>query len=313
LLICVFVAFFALSVAHPKEGEFRMWMKKYEKKYESDTEYLRRFITFLDSVDKIRELNSNTKDNVTYGLNIFADWSHEEFSNLLGMKGFVPRTDRNIPTLVNAPLESAPAAFDWCEQGHCTAVKDQGQCGSCWAFSTTENIESVSSIGGKGLPVLAPQQIVDCDAGEQGCGGGDPQQAFEYVVQQGGLDTEASYPYRAVQGACKFNPSNVGAKISGEANGFGGSENQMAANLASTAPFSIIVDASAWQFYQGGILSNCGHNLDHAVFAAGYDLNSGFWRVRNSWGTGWGENGFIRLAFGKNTCGIQTEVLTATL
>jgi len=312
-LICLLVAIFTLALAHPKEGEFRMWMKKYEKKYETETEYLRRFINFLASLDKIKYLNDNTKDDATFGLNNFADWTHEEFSALLGMKGYIPRNLESIPKLTNAPIVNAPAAFDWCNSGHCTGVKDQGQCGSCWAFATAENIESVSSIKGRGLPTLSPQQIVDCDAGEQGCGGGDPQQAYQYVVQQGGLDTEASYPYRAVQGSCKFNPSTVGAKITGEANGFGGSEQQMAANLAGNAPFSIIVDASSWQFYQGGILSSCGQNLDHAVIAAGYDMNAGYWRVRNSWGSGWGEGGFIRLRFGSNTCGMTTEVLTATM
>jgi len=97
-------------------------------------------------------------------------------------------------------------------------------------------------------------------------------------------------------------------------NGFGGNENQMAANLAATAPFSIIVDASSWQYYKNGILpsSQCGKNLDHAVVAVGY-VEGQYWRVRNSWGTSWGENGFIRLQYGENTCGMNTEVLTATL
>jgi len=311
-LICVLVAFVTLALAHPREGEFRMWMKKYEKKYESENEYLRRFIVFLDNIDKIKELNKNN-DNVTYGLNNLADYTHEEFSSLLGMKGYVPRNLENVPKLENFPIGNALASFDWCSAGHCTGVKDQGQCGSCWAFATAENIESVSSIGGRGLPTLSPQQIVDCDSGEQGCGGGDPAQAYGYVVQQGGLDTESSYPYQAVQGSCKFNPSTIGAKISGSSNGYGGSENQMAANLAGTAPFSIIVDASSWQFYNGGILSSCGQNLDHAVIAAGYNTGSGFWRVRNSWGGGWGEGGYIRLKFGQNTCGMTTEVLTARL
>jgi len=312
-LICVFVCFVALSVAHPKENEFRSWMKKHNKKYESETEYLRRFIIYLDTLDKINWQNANKKDNVTYGVNKFSDWTHEEFSQLLGMKGYVPRNRGQLPKLNNAPLVNAPSAFDWCNQGHCTGVKDQGQCGSCWAFATVENIESVTSIGGRGLPILSPQQIVDCDSGEQGCGGGDPQQAYQYVVQQGGLDTEASYPYTAEGGTCKFNPSNVGAKISGARDGYGGSEQQMAANLAATAPFSIIVDASSWQNYNGGILSDCGTNLDHAVMAAGYDQNNGFWHVRNSWGDSWGESGYIRLAFGQNTCGMTTEVLSAYL
>jgi len=291
-----------------------VFMQKYEKTYASEEEYLRRFVNYLDTLEKIEWQNANKKGNQTYGINKFSDWTYEEFSNLLGMKGYVPRNLNAIPKVKNAPIVGAPSAFDWCKQGHCTRVKDQEQCGSCWAFATTENIESVMSINGRGLPTLSPQQIVDCDSGEQGCGGGDPQQAYGYVVQQGGLDTEASYPYTGEQGTCAFDPSNVGAKISGQRDGFGGSEQQMAANLANIAPFSIIVDASSWQNYQGGVLSaaDCGSNLDHAVIAAGYDLNGGFWNVRNSWGSGWGENGYIRLQFGQNTCGCTSEVLSST-
>jgi len=163
------------------------------------------------------------------------------------------------------------------------------------------------------LTPLAPQEIVDCDTGEQGCNGGDPQQAYPWVAQEGGMDTESSYPYTAEAGTCQFSSSNVAAQISGANDGFGGSEQQMAANLASTAPFSIIVDASSWQYYTGGILpaSQCGQSLDHAVIAAGYDLNNQFWNVRNSWGAGWGENGYIRLQYGQNTCGLTTEVLSS--
>jgi len=163
------------------------------------------------------------------------------------------------------------------------------------------------------LTPLAPQEIVDCDTGEQGCSGGDPQQAYPWVASEGGMDTESTYPYTAEDGTCAFNPANVAAKITGANDQYGGSEQQMAANLASTAPFSIIVDASSWQYYTGGILpaSQCGSSLDHAVIAAGFDTNQAFWNVRNSWGTGWGESGYIRLQFGQNTCGMTTEVLSS--
>jgi C1A family cysteine protease len=288
-------------------------MGRFNKKYSTQEEHDHKFNNYLASIEKVVELNRNSANNVTFGLNNLADLSPVEFKNLLGYKPRTTQALRTIPHLPPADVSQAPSAFDWClTQSKCTPVKDQAQCGSCWAFATTENIESVWAIGGNGLPVLSPQQIVDCDTGEQGCSGGDPQQAYEYVVSQGGLDTAASYPYTGEGGTCAFNAANVAAKISGEANGFGGSEAQMAANLATTAPFSIIVDASSWQYYTGGILSTCGTSLDHAVIAAGYSLNS-YWNVRNSWGAGWGENGFIRLAFGQNTCGMTTEVLTSTL
>jgi len=294
--------------AHPKEQEFAKWMKQYNKVYVSEVEYNQKFLTYLQSVEIVAELNKNPH-NVTYELNQFADYTQEEFSRLLGAK----ISNIESEPLENAPLETAPASHDWCSQGKCTPVKDQGQCGSCWAFATTENIESVLAIRGEGLKVLAPQQIVDCDRQEAGCGGGDPSQAYKYVVSQGGLDTEQSYPYVGVQGGCRFNRNTVGGRIAGERNGYGGSEENMAANLASTAPFSIIVDAQQWQYYKGGILksSQCGKSLDHAVVAVGYNLNEKYWRVRNSWGRTWGEDGFIRLEFGTNTCGLTTQVLTS--
>jgi len=313
LLATLAVALALPSSAHPKHGEFLSWKQKYNKRYASQAEHDQRFQNYLVSIETVAALNKNSV-NVTYGLNSLADLTNEEFKVRLGYKP--AQVQLVYPALAKAPLDQAPSTFDWClTQGKCTPIKDQGQCGSCWAFATTENIESVWAIAGGSAPLtpLAPQEIVDCDSGEQGCNGGDPSQAYPWVAQEGGMDTEASYPYTAESGTCNFNPANVAAKISGANNAFGGSESQMAANLAATAPFSIIVDASSWQYYTGGILpaSQCGSSLDHAVIAAGYDLNNQFWNVRNSWGTGWGENGYIRLQFGANTCGLTTEVLTS--
>jgi len=191
--------------------------------------------TTLDSkttlLPLIRFLNSTKKNsaNVTYGLNNLADLTHEEFKVRLGYRPRKDQVSRNIAKLVNAPLDGAPQTFDWClTSGMCTPIKDQGQCGSCWAFATTENIESVWAIGQKpnALTPLAPQEIVDCDTGEQGCNGGDPQQAYPWVAQQGGMDTEASYPYTAEDGTCAFNQANVAATISSANNAFGGSDNK---------------------------------------------------------------------------------------
>jgi len=311
LFVGVLCALFIAALAeHALEPDFRAWMLQHEKVYAADSEYQYRFQVYLSSVEKVAELNNNN-DGVTYALNKFADWTEEEFATLRGYKKMATEP---APVAENAPLVSAPSAYDWCSQGKCTPVKDQGQCGSCWAFATTENIESVWMIGGHSSVQLSPQQIVDCDTGEAGCNGGDPRQAYGYVHSAGGLDTSSYYPYNAVQGSCKFSSAHIGAKISGSKNTYGGSEDQMAANLASTAPFSILVDASSWQFYSGGILpaSSCGQNLDHAVVAVGYSMGQ-YWRVRNSWGSSWGESGFIRLQFGKNTCGLQSEVMSSTL
>jgi C1A family cysteine protease len=294
-------------------------MNTHGKVYNTQTEYKYRYQVFAQNSAKVDALNVESqqlKSSATFGMNGLADLTEEEFRVRLGYKQNGDMMVRNRPQLRNADMSAAPAAFDWClSERKCTAVKDQGQCGSCWAFATTENIESVWDIAGHGLISMAPQEIVDCDKAMDGCNGGDPAQAYKFVAAEGGLDTEASYPYTARDGTCKFKPADVAAKIRGEADGYGGSETQMAANLAKTAPFSIIVDASRWQFYTGGILKStqCGHSLDHAVIAAGYSITDKYWNVRNSWGASWGEKGYIRLEFDKNTCGITTEVLTATL
>jgi len=166
---------------------------------------------------------------------------------------------------------------------------------------------------------LAPQQIVDCDNNDDGCGGGDTITAFDYIKSAGGLEPEKDYPYTAEDGTCNFKKADVYATIAGykyATDPNNPNENIMHNNLYSWAPLSICVDASSWQNYNGGILkaSQCGQSLDHCVQAVGYDLtnNPPFWIVRNSWSSSWGENGYIRLEYGKNTCGCADEATTAT-
>jgi C1A family cysteine protease len=222
----------------------------------------------------------------------------------------------------NSKLHSSPVShggvpspvFDWClVKSQCTPIKDQIQCGSCWAFATTEVVESVWSIAGHNLTVLAPQQLVDCDTVDSGCNGGDAASALQYVIGAGGIDTEADYPYTGEDGICSLSGSEYG-KITKYFNAYGTSESTMAANLAKYGPLTIAVDADSWQYYTSGILTatDCGNDVDHAVVAVGYQLGN-YWNVRNSWGTGWGENGYIRLAFGTNTCSLTEEVLAAAV
>jgi C1A family cysteine protease len=236
--------------------------------------------------------------------------------------GYVPKP-KTTKVALDLPNVAAPDTFSWITQGKVTAVKNQEQCGSCWAFSATENIESVWMIA-KGLTPatmkpLAPQQIVDCDKRDGGCNGGDTITAFEYVIQAKGQDTEASYPYRAVNQACHFLPADVETTISSYKYATTTeNEDQMKTATATVAPLSICVDAAQWQFYQSGVMtpSQCGKSLDHCVQIVGYDTTSTtapYWNVRNSWGTGWGMSGFIRLEYGHNTCGMAIEATTAVV
>jgi len=165
---------------------------------------------------------------------------------------------------------------------------------------------------------LAPQQIVDCDQRDGGCNGGWPRTAYQYIMQAKGQDTEASYPYRAVNQACHFLPADVETTISNwKYATTTKSETQMQTAVATVAPLSICVDASKWQFYSGGVFTNtqCGTSMDHCVQIVGYDMTAStpFWNVRNSWGGSWGEKGFIRLSYGHNTCGLAQEATTAVV
>jgi len=189
-------------------------------------------------------------------------------------------------------------------------------------LSATENIESVWLIA-KGLtPVnfkpLAPQQIVDCDTSDGGCNGGDTVTAYEYIIKAKGQDTEESYPYKAVNQKCQFKPADVEVTITSYKYATKTkNEDEMKTATATVSPLSICVDAQPWQFYTSGIMtaSQCGTALDHCVQITGYDTASAtpYWEVRNSWGTDWGEKGYIRLEYGKNTCGLAEEATTAVV
>jgi len=301
------------------ETEFAKWIANHNKVYTTQEEYQHRLSVFSDNVDLIQTLNENS-DGAIYDLNQFSDLSSDEFRKFYC--GYIPREDGKEKSLLDIPDVAAPDTFDWIAQGKVTAVKNQEQCGSCWAFSATENIESVWMIA-KGLTPstmrpLAPQQIVDCDKRDGGCNGGNTETAYEYVIQAKGQDTEASYPYRAVNQACHFLPADVEATISSYKSATTSrNEDQMKTATATVSPLSICVDASAWQHYSSGIMtpSQCGKSLDHCVQIVGYNTAAAtpYWNVRNSWGTGWGEKGFIRLEYGQNTCGCAQDATTAVV
>jgi len=285
----------------------------------SDSEYDLRFQNYQNTLERVKNLNRNST-GVKYGVTKFADMSPEEFRSVyLTYKKNTP-AQVDADAILTPKVDQAPQQFDWRQRNAVTAVKDQGQCGSCWAFSVTENIESVWILAGHTQVLLSPQQIVDCDTNDAGCNGGDPPTAYAYVISAGGLDTEASYPYTAEDGNCAFSSSNVAAKISSwkyATDPNNPDEQTMLNNLYSWSPLSICVDASTWQDYTGGVYpaSSCGSSLDHCVQAVGYNLaaSTPYWIVRNSWGTSWGESGYIRLQYGQNTCGLTDEATTAVV
>jgi len=312
----VLLTFLAFVFAADIEGEFQKWVANHQKVYAPE-EYQRRLAIFTSNVDLIQQLNENAESGATYSLNKFADLSPAEFKAYY--LGYVPSaTPKEIEEL-ELSTEAVPDTFDWISKDKVTPVKNQEQCGSCWAFSATENIESVWMIAKDLTPStfkpLAPQQIVDCDKRDGGCNGGNPPTAYEYIIEAGGQDTEASYPYHAVNQACQFKPADVEVKIASYKTI--SNEADMKTATATVAPLSICVDAAQWQFYSSGVMtpSQCGTSLDHCVQAVGYDTaaNPPYWNVRNSWGADWGMSGFIRLEYGHNTCGLTEETTTAVV
>jgi len=198
-----------------------------------------------------------------------------------------------------------------------TPIKDQAQCGSCWAFSATGSMESAWALSGKKLVSLSEQQLVDCSTaqGDQGCNGGLMDNAFTYVIAQKGICSEDAYPYTATDGQCKDTTCTSVASITAFTDVAQGDEDALYKALVNQ-PVSVAVDASSWQSYSGGIMSDCTfQQLDHGVLLVGADTDEtagDFWRVKNSWGTGWGEDGFIRVTKGTGQCGIANAASTPT-
>jgi len=253
-----------------------------------------------------------------FGINKLSDLSAEEFQEKYLMQPRSADIQIKREDVLPSKVDAVPAYFDWRDKGAVTAVKNQEQCGSCWAFSVTENIESMWILDGKANTSLAlsPQQIVDCDTNDYGCEGGDPPTAYEYIIGAGGLESEQDYPYYAEDGNCKFNAKEVVATIKNWQYATSDyEETLLQTNLLGYGPLSICVDASAWQDYTSGVMTwyDCAfiNVLDHCVQLTGYNATTSndypYWIVRNSWGTDWGINGYIYLEMWEDTCGLAHE------
>ncbi|CAD7946112.1 unnamed protein product [Amoebophrya sp. A25] len=267
-----------------------------------------------------------------FGVTKFMDYTDEDFEKYsMGLR----LTEKDYEKASKLPRYKPSreliksSSRDWRAEGAVTPVKDQGHCGSCWAFATTETIESMALVQGlseKANPFIgAPQELVSCDKSavspDKGCNGGSPMSALEYYKTKG-LEAEKDFPYTSggtgEDGVCKYDRSLAKYNVDEDhlVAMWGLGEDDMVSATLSEGPLSIAVYAMPWKTYTGGIMtpSQCGdEDVDHAVQAVGVDKDQGYWVVRNSWNSDWGEDGFIRLSLMENTCSLASLALQATV
>jgi cathepsin L len=277
---------------------------------------------FVENVKKIEMhnyLHSKGLKSYTLGINQFADMDSAEFAKLMnGYRGRVKQIHYSASTYLSPNIEmTLPDSVDWRTKGYVTPVKDQGHCGSCWAFSSTGALEGQHFRKTGKLVSLSEQNLVDCSEsfGNHGCEGGLMDNAFNYVKSNGGIDAEVSYPYEAKDDKCRYNPGASGATDTGSVDVPAGDESKLQEAVATVGPVSVAIDAShsSFQLYKSGVYDEpeCSpENLDHGVLAVGYGQQDGheYWLVKNSWGsTKWGEGGYIKMSRNKaNQCGIAS-------
>lgn len=283
----------------PVEKAWEAWKVQNKKTYGGPEEKVR-FNIFKKNHRFVQTQNLKKK-NYTVALNKFADLTTKEFGSLYtGASTAFRKQANDCPAPSSNRVLSAPDTLDWRAQGRVGPVKDQAQCGSCWAFSTTGSLEGLASKSGS-IPSFSEQQLVDCttgDWGNFGCNGGWVQNAFHYVLQKG-IGAESDYPYKGVDQTCQDSKVTNPYKINGCANVAVNDTNALKEALQN-GPVSVYIEADqmSFQFYSGGVLDDAScfaeGQIDHAVLAVGYDSNS--WIVKNSWGNSWGSQGYIQIS-----------------
>jgi len=304
-------AYGALLHQH-EEKAFISWMRETNNIFVGD-EYKFRLGVFTSNQRRVAEFNRVSPYKVS--MNKFATLTDAEYKTLLGHHQTAPIKGKATVSNINAP-----ASIDWREKGIVNEIKDQAQCGSCWAFSVVQAQESQYALKKQKLYSLSEQNLVDCVTTCNGCSGGDESIAYDYVIaKQGGLwMTEDEYPYTAHSGTCKFDMSKAVCPVKSYIRPTTTeNEVELAAACAEKGVISVAIDASGWDFqlYSSGIYnpSDCSStSLDHAVGIVGYGTEAGtdYWIVRNSWGSSWGEQGYVRMIRNSNNkCGIATDTI----
>jgi len=299
-----------------------LFKRTYEKTYASFDEEVQRRSAWEANIDIIRKHNLEADlglHTYTLGMNKYGDLTLEEFvQQMNGLKASLKNQSNAVDRhTYRAPANvKVPTSVDWRTKGYVTPIKDQGQCGSCWAFSATGSLEGQHFAKAGQLVSLSEQNLVDCSRnfGNFGCNGGLMDNAFNYIKSNNGIDKEETYQYEARDDTCRFKAADVGATDTGFVDIPSKDETALQNAIATVGPVSVAIDAahSSFQLYRSGVYDEpqCSQtSLDHGVLAVGYDSQSGqdYYIVKNSWGTSWGSEGYIWMSRNKNNqCGIAT-------
>lgn len=299
-------------------ADFDSFREKFHRNYEVNSEeFNRRRLYFQNATQRHAYLSafSTSPQSAKYGINRFSDLSQKEFRDLY------LRTSADRAPLFSGPkTEGLQVKFDWRDQAVVGPVQDQGPCGSCWAFSVVGAIQSVHAKKGSQLEQLSVQQVLDCSYQNEGCNGGYPLKALNWLKQtRVKLVPQSEYPYKAKTGICHFFSQSHGgvAVMNFTAHDFSGQEVAMMGQLVDRGPLAAIVDAVSWQDYMGGIIQHhcSSQRSNHAVLIVGYNTMGDvpYWIVQNSWGTTWGNEGYVYIKIGGNICGIADSVAAVFL
>jgi len=343
LVLLGFCAIISSASNKSDRKQFQRFVKQYNRAYVDDSEYELRFKYFQESIQRIEQKQKKDK-HATYGINQFSDFSREEFARRLSPSVVSPKELAvsclaNGAEAVHMDVDDIPASWDWRTKGVVTPVKNQGDCGSCWAFSTTGDIESQWALKGNTLTQFSEQLLVDCSHGcceelnqsvcNSGCEGGWQWNAYTDIESWGGIALESAYPYTGVDGTCRKNSTKLMAPITNYtclSVPNAADEDQMAAYLVAHGPLAVALNAELVEDYSSGIIDpyfpgeECDPTqLDHAVLIVGYGSESSwfgstpFWIVKNSWGSEFGENGYFRIYRGDGCCGINQAVSSVNM